>query len=149
MAGIKLADKINSKDITLKVKLTNAEIKALRATPKVLVASPKEGRLNFVSARLVHKYGGTNVFTETADNLAIRYTDGSGAIVSDTIETTGFIDQSANTETNARAKADAIVASSGAIGKPLVLHNTGDGEIGGNAGNDNTMEVYITFQVIR
>lgn len=149
MAGIKLADKINSKDITLKVNLTNAEIKALRATPKTLVASPKEGRLNFVGARLVLKYGGTNVFTETADNLAIRYTDGSGAKVSDDIECTGFIDQSANTETNARAKADAIVASENAIGKALVLHNIGDGEFGGNAGNDNTMEVYITFQVIR
>ncbi len=45
------------------VLLTNAEIKALRATPKTLVAAPGSGRvLEFVSAVLQLK-AGTNVLT--------------------------------------------------------------------------------------
>lgn len=131
--------------VTERVRLTNAEIKALRATPKQLVAARPGHALQFVSAMLELNYGGTNVFSESSDNLAVRYTNGSGVIVSDAIETTGFIDQSANTITNAVAKADAIVASSAAEGKALVLHNTGDGEIGGNAGADNTMTVVVSY----
>lgn len=143
-----LSKKIGGEVIVQKVNLTNAQIKALRATPATLVPAPKNGRLKFEFAVLKMNYGGTNAFTESADNLAVRYTDGSGAIVSQTIESTGFIDQTANTETNALPKIDAIVASASAVGKDLVLHNTGDGEIGGNAGADNTMEIWVGYRVL-
>lgn len=130
------------------VSLTNAEIKALRATPKTLVAAPGAGKvLEFVSAVLLLDYGGTNVFTETADNLAIRFNNTTGVIVSEAIETTGFIDQSADTATNAIPKVDAIAAKSGCENLPLVLHNTGDGEIAGNAANNNLMRVKIAYRV--
>lgn len=133
--------------ITQVVRLTSAEIKALRATPKTLVSGIAGKTIQLVSATLLMDYGGTNAFTETADNLAIRYTDGSGVIVSQAIETTGFIDQTADTVTNALPKIDAIVTVAGSKGKALVLHNTGDGEIAGNAGNNNTMEVAISYIV--
>lgn len=130
------------------VSLTNAEIKALRATPKTLVAAPGTGKvLEFLGALLLLDYGGTNVFTETADNLAIRYNNGSGVIVSEAIESTGFIDQSADTLTNAIPKIDVIAAKTGSENLSLVLHNTGDGEIAGNAANDNTMRVKVTYRV--
>lgn len=117
------------------VSLTNAEMLALRATPKTLVAAPGSGKvLEFVSAVLLFDY--TGAYTETADNMAVKYTDGSGAIVSETIEATGFVDATADTMTTAIAKADVIVAKSGSENKALVLHNTGDGEYGGgNAAN--------------
>lgn len=144
-----LKQKIDSRDLVAVVTLTSAQIKALRATPITLVPAPKTGYVNvLVQACLKLKYGGTNVFTETADNLAIRFTDGSGAIVSQTIETTGFIDQSANTETSCLPKIDAIVASSASAGAPLVLHNTGDGEIAGNAGNDNQLQVVVIYKQV-
>jgi hypothetical protein len=131
----------------VKVTLTNAEIKALRATPKTLVAAPGANKVvQYVSAILKLK-AGANVLTETADNLGVKYTNGSGVQVSEDIEVTGFIDQAANTQTNAPAKKDAIVVSSGAENKALVLHNTGDGEYAGNAAADATMEVYITYKV--
>lgn len=134
--------------ITDKVTLTNAEIKALRATPKSLVAAPGAGYvLQFVSAVLKLK-AGTNVLTESADNLAIKYTNGSGVAVSETIEATGFIDQSADTQTQTNAIKDAIVASASAENKALVLHNTGDGEYAGNAAADATMNVYITYRIV-
>jgi hypothetical protein len=132
----------------IEVALTNAEVKALRATPKTLVAAPGAGKvLEFVSAVLLLDYGGTNVFTETSDNLAVRFQNTTGVIVSEAIETTGFIDQSADTATNAIPKADAIAAKSGCENQPLVLHNTGDGEIAGNAANDNLMRVRLAYRV--
>jgi len=127
--------------------ISNAEIKALRAAPKTLVAAPGAGKiLEFISALLYLDYG-TNVLTESSDNLAIRYTDGSGAIVSQAIESGGFIDASADTITNALPKIDAIVAASAGINKALVLHNTGDGEIAGNAGADTVIRGIINYRV--
>jgi hypothetical protein len=131
------------------ISLTNANIIALRATPISMVAAQGAGTvILFRGALLKLVYGGTNVFTESADNLAIRVTDGSGAIVSQSIESTGFIDQSATTYSSAEPKVDAIIVGSAAENKALVLHNTGDGEIAGNAGADNTMEVRVFYQVV-
>lgn len=127
------------------VSLTNAEMLALRATPKTLVAAPGTGKvLEFVSAVLLFDY--TGAYTETADNMAVKYTDGSGAIVSETIEATGFVDATADTMTNAIAKADVIVAKSGSENKALVLHNTGDGEYGGGNAS-NAIRVKVAYRV--
>jgi len=129
------------------VDLTNAQIKALRAAPVTLVAAPGATKvLEFVSAVLALDYG-ANVLTESSDNMAIRYTDGTGVIVSQAIEATGFIDAAADTITNALPKIDAIAANSAAVNKPLVLHNTGDGEYAGNAGADTIMSVKIAYRV--
>lgn len=121
---------------------TSTVVKALRATPQTLVAAPGAGKvLEFVSAELYLDYGGTNVFTESAANLAVKYNNGSGVQVSQTIESTGFIDQSADTRTVGLPKIDQIVAKTGCENLPLVLHNLGAGEIAGNAANDNVLRV--------
>ena len=98
----------------------------------------------FMGAMIKLNYG-SEVFTEAADNFPIKYTDGSGVAVSVAIENTGFIDQSADTITNAIPVADAIVAATGAEAQALVLHNTGDGEIGGNASDDSTLTVRVYY----
>jgi hypothetical protein len=129
------------------VVLTNSQLKALRATPKTLVAAPGAGKvIEFVSA-ILRNSGGANAITESADNMAVKYTDGSGAAVSDTIEATGFIDQTAETYTNAIQKKDNIVAGTGCENQALVLHNTGDGEYAGNAANDVILTVGIFYRV--
>lgn len=122
-----------------RVTITNAQMLALRGTPKTLVAAPGAGYLlQFLGAQLIFNY--TGAYTETTDNMAVKYVDGSGAAVSETIEATGFVDATADTITNARPKLDAIIAAAGAANSALVLHNTGDGEWGGgNAAN----EVYV------
>lgn len=126
------------------VALTANEIKALRATPKTLVAAPGAGKIvEFVSAVLLLDATATG-FTETADNMAIKYTDGAGVAASQTIEATGFIDQTADTVTNALAKIDTIVAKTGIENQPLVLHNTGDGEYATGTG---VMRVKVAYRV--
>ncbi len=126
---------------------TSVQVKAIRATPQTLVAAPGAGYfLEFVDAWLMLDYG-SNVFTESTDNLQVKYTDGSGAAASQAIETTGFIDQSADTYTNALAKIDTIVAAASLANQALVLHNTGDGEIAGNAANDNVLRVRVRYRI--
>jgi hypothetical protein len=131
------------------VSMTSAEVKALRATPKTLVAAPGAGKLlRFLGIDLLLDYGGNNGFTESGNNLAVKYTDGSGAAVSSTIEMTGFIDQTADTRTQSTPLIDAIVAKSGSENKALVLHNTSGAEIGGNAGADNVVRAKVWYSII-
>lgn len=145
---LNLADEIAvGKLVTRKYLLTNAQIKALRATPFELVPGIAGKLITFVSAQLQLNYGGTNVFTESAANFVVRYTNTTGAIVSQVIENTGFIDQSANTVTNGLGKIDSIVTKAASQGQGLFLHNNGAGEIAGNAAADNTLSIAVSFIV--
>lgn len=132
--------------LTASVTLTNAQMLALRAAPVTLVAAPGAGlRLEFLAATLNGDL--TGAYTETADNMAIRYVDGSGVIVSQTIEATGFVDQTGGIHTNAQPKIDAIATDAQCVNVALVLHNTGDGEYGGgNAAN--SVKVTVTYRLV-
>ena len=130
------------------ITLTNAQIKAMRAAPVELVAAPAAGSTNVLMGAILKLNYGTNVFTESTDNMAIRYTNGSGVIVSQAIEAGGFIDATADTLTNALPKIDAIVTAAGSAAKSLVLHNTGDGEYGGNAAEDTTITMRVFYNVV-
>lgn len=127
------------------VTLTAAQVKALRATPQTLVAAPGSGYvLEFVAALLILDYA-TAAFTETSDNLVVRYTGTTGTAASQAIEATGFIDQTADSITNAQpvnglfdATPDALAAN--IANAALVLHNTGDGEYGGSSASTLTIK---------
>ena len=133
---------------TIRTTILSAAVKTLAATQVTLVPAPGAGRvIEFLSATLKLEYGGTNVFTEAADNLVIKYTDDSGVAVSTVVETTGFIDQAVHTLTRAIPVLDAIVAYTAAANQPLVLDNN-NAEIAGNAGGDNILYVDTTFRII-
>ncbi len=127
------------------VSIAAAAVATLRATPVTLVAAPGAGKvLEFISAAFFLDYTAPG-FTESSDNLAVKYENGSGAAASQTVECTGFIDQTADTMTIGIAKNDVIVAKTGCENKALVLHNTGDGEFGGSGGS--ALRVKVAYRV--
>ena len=129
------------------VSITAAQVKLLATTPISLVAAPGAGKaIKFMGASFKLVYG-SEVFTEAADNLGIKYTNASGVQVSNTIETTGFIDQSADTYTNAEPATDVIVAASACENAALVLDNL-NANFGGNASNDSTLEVSVAYRIV-
>ena len=134
--------------VTVKVSIAVAAIKTLRATPVELVAAQGADTLvQLVSAMLVLT-AGSEVLSESADNLAIEYDDGSAAAVTGAIEMTGFIDQAADTITNAIASGDAIDALADAANKNIAIVNTGSAEFAGNASDDAALDVYVTYRVL-
>lgn len=127
------------------VSITNAEMLALRATPKTLVAAPGAGKMiEFLSAELLFDY--TGAYTETADNMAIKYENGAGATVSETIEATGFVDATADTVIKVAPAVSAALAKTAVENKAIVLHNTGDGEYGGGNAS-NAVRVKVAYRV--
>jgi hypothetical protein len=133
---------------SVEVALTSAQVKALRATPITIVPAPGAGKAVVPLGGAAFLDYGSNVFTESTDNLALRYENGSGAICSGTITSSGFITASADTMTSIVPKTDAIVAKTVCENKAIVIHNTGDGEIAGNAGADNVVRIKLTYLVL-
>ena len=130
------------------VEMTDIEADNIRATPKELIATPgASAMIEFVGAVLALDYGGT-AFTESADNLAIRFTNGTGVILSEAIEATGFADATADTVLFVAPLADgtsSITAATASVNQALVLHNTGDGEWG-NSGN-SPIQIIIYYRI--
>jgi len=132
--------------LTDTVNLTAAEVKALNASPKSLIATPGADKfIEVMSLVLILDYG-SEVFTETADNLVLQYGT-SGDDITAAIEMTGFIDQAADTimavypihPWTANAAADIV-------NNAVVLYNTND-EIAGNASNDGQLTCKITYRI--
>jgi hypothetical protein len=111
------------------VTIPAASVATLRATPYELVAAPGAGKvIQLVSGLLMIDYG-TVAYTESADNLEIRYTNASGAIVS-LLEMTGFITLTADGYLQVVPLKDVLLVANA----KLVLFNNGDGEFG-NSGD--------------
>jgi hypothetical protein len=137
---------INNEATTV-VSMTATEIKALRAAPKTLVAAPGASSwIEFVSGYL-KLTAGSEALTESSANLGVKFENGSGTQVSENIEATGFIDQTSDTVIPAAPAASAAIAATNALNKALVLHNLGAGEYGGNASDDSTLEIAVTYRV--
>lgn len=78
---------------SVRVTLSNAQVLALNATPVTLVAAPGAGRyLEFVGATLYKPAGTAYANIAVGEDLAVKYTDGSGLDVA-VAEMTGFADQ--------------------------------------------------------
>lgn len=79
---------------TAKIVITSAELLALNATPKTLVAAPGAGKLLVFDEAVVYKPAGTAYAGIAAgEDLAVCYRNLSGAQVNTSLETVGFLDQ--------------------------------------------------------
>jgi len=136
---------------TLSVVLTNSQIKALRATPLTLVAAPGAGLfVNPIDCVLELIYGGNNAFTaNVGDNLALKWKDGTTTpIIQGGLQ--AFLQGTANAFNafvGPATGSDINVAGASVVNNPLVIHNIGAAEIAGNAANDNTIRLTLTYQI--
>lgn len=123
-------------DVLLKatVAVTAAEVNALAASPKELVAAVAGKMHEFVKVIVALDFGDT-AWTESGDNLAVRYHDGSGIIVSDVIEAGGLATATEDTVCFAGPvpTTSGVVTEAASTNKALVLDNTGSEW--GNDGN--------------
>ena len=129
------------------VTVTHAEIIDLVANPKELVAAPGAGKQIVFMGAILKLNAGSEVLTESADNLRIEYDAGSGAAISEAIESTGWIDQATDFMTNAIPVKDAIDASADVENKNIALANT-DGDIAGNVTADATLTIEVQYRII-
>lgn len=102
------------------VKITSAQLLALNATPITLIDAPGANKmLEFLGAS-VHKPAGTAYAGIAAgEDLAIKYTNGSGAQVNTSLETTGFLDQ---TTKQTRLTRPIVTEYTPVLNASLVLH---------------------------
>jgi len=123
--------------------VSNAEIKALRATPIELVPASEAGAGYAIIpvAVMLSLDAGTEALTESADNLAVKV---STTELFD-IETTGFIDQITN-QNRYQEKAEAVITP--IANTAIILTNKGDGEFAGNATADATLSVRTYYRVV-
>lgn len=128
------------------VTLRSSQIKSLIDTPIELLPAPTARFSLFFLFSILRFDPGSEVLTESGDNLAIKYTNGAGLQISETIEMTGFIDQSQLTFTNALPTANSIISAANSYGQPIVLHNTGR-NFEGNVSDDATLLIR-TYYVI-
>lgn len=105
--------------------ISSALLLALNATPQTVVAAPGAGKALVVSALQLYKPAGVAYAGIAAgEDLALRYTNGSGVIVAE-CETTGFLDQATAQMRYVYPIVAAAVAPIGdvtpAVNAPLVL----------------------------
>lgn len=146
--SIQFDDSALSKIMCVTVELSNGDIKGLQGASKVLIGVPgADYAIIPMQLVLVLDYG-SEVLTESADNLQLSWDNGTTAIGA-AIEATNFIDAAADTITTWVNAGDEITATSLINNKNVTLDNTGDGEYGGNASNDTTMTATIYYRIIK
>jgi hypothetical protein len=124
------------------VTISSAELLALNATPKQLVAAPGAGLVvvpELVQAMLDYATTAYDGIAAAGD-IAICYTDSSGGIAA-TIGTTGFLDQEADTH---RVVGVSVTAFAPAANAALVAHMLA-GEI---TAGDSPLKLRVWYRVL-
>ena len=77
-----------------RITVSSAELLALNGTPKTIVPAPGTGKLiEFLGGTVFFKSTATAYAAVATKNFVIRFTDGSGPIVSTSLALTGLLDQ--------------------------------------------------------
>lgn len=130
------------------VAVSATELRTLAASPKTLIAGVTGKAFIFTGAYIKYS-GGASIFDSVGagEDLAIRYTDGSGAIVSATLDTTTDINLGSITDDQSSVPALATVVNP-VPGAALVLDNVGAGELAStddDSDGDGTITVTLSY----
>jgi hypothetical protein len=126
------------------VSLTNAEIKALNTSPKVLVAAPGAGKfIEFLGATLFHDYGSEALTGNHA--LTIGLNNGAVAVAA-AIAHGDFAHKAADHVFSVKAAVAFNDTAANALNKNLAL--LGAGNYAGNASNDTVWTIHVAYRVI-
>jgi hypothetical protein len=123
--GLKLFDaklnKISAEEKMIRVEVPASAVLTLNATPFTLVPAPGAGKLTeFLGAIAMLDYAGTAYAGIAAnEDLVIKYTNAAGVVVSNTLETTGFLDATSDQFRTFKAISTDLTPVPNA---PLVLH---------------------------
>ena len=135
--GIVSVSSVQSVDVVI----SSGELLFLHTTPKTLVEAPGAGRaIVFENAVFFLDYNSAAYAAIAAgDDLNIKYTDGSGATVG-TLETTGFLDLTADSYNIVKPSADSVILPANA---PLVASLAGAITTG-----DSPLAVRVFYRIV-
>lgn len=129
---------------TREVTVTSAQLLALRATPVTIVPAPGAGKVAEFVGGLAIADNGTAYVVGTND-IALRYKDDSGDLISQTVDTAGLLDQTSDIMTTLLpVTADSKTPKADCENQPIVLHNTGAGELTTGTG---VLRVKVTYRI--
>lgn len=137
--------------VTISGSLTNAQIKALHATPIQILAAQGAGTvISIISAVGKMVYGGTNVFTAAAaQSVALYWGPGTTQVFVTAPVTNAMLVASASQISSITPTlAASTTVYTNVSNVALYFYNNSATEIGGNAANDNTITYNITYKVI-
>lgn len=148
--GVALRNKFE-KGRTVVKKITSAQLLALNATPVTVIPAPGANlMIKIVSWSVRHGTGTAYSGIASGEDLALKYTNGSGAIAATTIETTGFLDQ-----TTAQIRlANALAGSGAAASTPADLTPVANAAIviqllsGEITTGDFDLQVFVEYDII-
>lgn len=131
--------------------ITSAQLLALNATPIEVIPACGAGYFNRVRDWFVSKPAGVAYAGIAAgEDLALKYTDGSGAVAATVIETTGFLDQTTVQQRAANALSGNGAASTTPggytpVSNAAIVVQLLSGEI---TTGDSPLYIYATYDII-
>lgn len=140
---------------SVSITLTNAQVKALHATPIQVVAAPGSGKLLLPFMFQVQlNYGGNNAFTNTGNGrMSLFYNNTSGPLGAIDIPAP-FVTQTASQiffaagESISNNLGASFAASSTFTNQALVISQDSATEFAGNAANDNTIDLTVWYMTV-
>lgn len=132
------------------ITLTSSQVKSLHSTPITAIAAPGAGlMINVIGAVTTLHYGGTNAFTASASqSIVLNYTNGAGVTALGLNFGTAQITATTNTTVPSNSLGYASTATTNLTNTPIVAYQTVATEISGNAANNNTIVINITYNII-
>jgi hypothetical protein len=139
--GVALANKFE-KSLVAEVTVTSAQVLALFTTPIEIIPAPGAGYA-VIPHRFVVRHGTGTAYAGIAagEDLVLKYTNASGAEITQTIETTGFLDQAtAQIRMAGGINASITPVSNAAVVLHLLVGNITTGTF--------DLEVFVEYDVI-